>query len=114
MDYLVKSTKWTKNDGIETWWGPNRSGYTTYINEAGVYSEEEAKYLQDIHGKKVCVAIPYNENMVKKGIMQLEKRIKFHEKEIARSEEYIKNDKAKIEVLNSKISKLKERIIKQS
>ena len=75
---------------------------------------EEAKYLQDIHGKKVCVAVPYNENMVEKGIMQLEKRIKFHEKEIARSEEYIKNDKAKIEVLNSEISKLKERIIKQS
>ncbi len=112
MDYLVKSTKWTKNDGVETWWGPNRSGYTTYINEAGIYSEEEAKHLQDIHGKKVCVAVPYTENMVKKGITQLERRIKFHEEEIAKSEEYIKSDKAKIDVLNSKISKLKEKISK--
>lgn len=114
MDYLVKSTKWTKNDGIETWWGPNRSGYTVSIYDAGTYSEEEAKHLQEIHGKKVCVAVPYTANMVKKGIAQLEKRVKFHEKEIKRSEEYIKSDKAKIETLNKRIGEMQERLSKQS
>jgi hypothetical protein len=43
--YRILSVKWTEcrqtnPSGEDIWWGPNSSGYTSDINQAGVYTEE--------------------------------------------------------------------------
>lgn len=40
--YYLMSIKWTKGDNI-VWWGPNDSGYTDDIENAGIYSAEQIK-----------------------------------------------------------------------
>lgn len=37
------------------WWKPNRSGYTRSLNNAGLYSESEARFIERIRGKDVAV-----------------------------------------------------------
>lgn len=109
MDYLVKSIKWTKNNGITTWWRPNRSGYTDQIYEAGVYSEYEAKYLEKTHGSNVCVAVPYDKHMVIEAIKQQEVIIRDCENQIERYKGYIEHEQQHIDCSKEKIKKLKDR-----
>ncbi len=52
--YFVQDT-YTYAGGMVTWWGPDRVGHTTELNEAGVYAEEEARKLERGGGAK---AIP--------------------------------------------------------
>lgn len=40
--YYLMSIKWTNGDNI-VWWGPNDSGYTEDIENAGIYSAEQIK-----------------------------------------------------------------------
>lgn len=110
MSYLVKSTKWTKHNGYTIWWGPNRSGYTDLISEAGVYSEEEAKHLENINGKNVCIAVPFDEKLVKQGIKQHERTISECEKQIERYNEYINHEESHIEKAKIKIKDLESLI----
>lgn len=69
--YLVKSIKWTKNDGIEKWWGPNESGYTAYIYQAGVYTEEQAEGIVLRTGVNVAKAVLIDRKIMEKGLNQL-------------------------------------------
>lgn len=110
MNHLVKSIKWTKHNGYTIWWGPNRSGYTDCIYDAGIYSEEEAKHLEELHGKSVCKAIPYDEGVVKLGIKQQQRIVSECEKQIKRYNEYIKHEENHIENAKKKIADLEERI----
>lgn len=110
MDYLVKSTKLTKHNGYTTWWGPNRSGYADSISSVGIYSEEEAKRLEEVHGKNVCIAVPFDEKLVKQCIEQQERTVSECEKQIERYNEYIKHEESHIEKAKLKIQELKERI----
>lgn len=89
MNYLIKSIKWTKNDGIETWWKPDSCGYTTFICSAGIYDEEDKKIKKAIIGKDIAF-IPLSEKIINKGIEQLEELIKDKNIEIERYKDYIK------------------------
>ncbi|MED2940673.1 hypothetical protein [Cytobacillus horneckiae] len=40
MKYHLLSLKWSKGNHY-VWWGPNNSGYTTDLEKAGVYTEEQ-------------------------------------------------------------------------
>lgn len=85
MNYLIKSIKWSKNDGIETWWKPNSSGYTTFICNAGIYTEAD-KHKEETNRTKL---IPITKKIINKGRKQVEKVIEDEEKEIKRYKELI-------------------------
>lgn len=53
--YLLLSRKWSRGS-VLSWWGPNRAGYVWAIEDAGRYSEEEAKRTElDSWGDAVAV-----------------------------------------------------------
>lgn len=41
MKFYILSLKWSYGKEKYVWWGPDNSGYTENINEAGVYTEEK-------------------------------------------------------------------------
>ena len=41
MEYYLLSLKWSEGKDYYVWWGPNDSGYTNDIDQAGVYNEEQ-------------------------------------------------------------------------
>lgn len=48
--YHILSVKWSvpengRHMDVCLWWNPNSAGYTTDVNKAGVYSEEQAMNL---------------------------------------------------------------------
>lgn len=96
MKYLIKSIKWTKNDGIETWWKANSRGYTRYICNAGVYTEEDKEKMKCYIGKDRAF-IPLSEKLIEKGEKQIQELIYEREKNIERYKNYINNELKKIE-----------------
>ncbi len=66
MKYLIKSLKWTKNDGIETWWRPDDRGYTHFICAAGIYKEEDKTKKNDLIEQKVVKFIPLTQRIINK------------------------------------------------
>lgn len=95
--YLVKSTKWTKHNGYTTWWGPNSSGYASQIKHAGIYTEEESKRLEKIHGKDVCIAVLFDKELVQLAIHQMESDINLEQEDIKKYESYIVSGRLRIE-----------------
>jgi hypothetical protein len=60
-EYYILSMKWTGKgmyDDLVTFWRPDNSGYTVYLNAAGRYKESELR--SDI--KRLPVAWPWPEN----------------------------------------------------
>lgn len=49
--YFIQDT--TARGDLALWWGPNRSGYTVRLDEAGRYDEEEAQAIAKIRGTDV-------------------------------------------------------------
>lgn len=94
--YLVRSTKWSDINGCATWWGPNSSGYTSSIRQAGIYTEEQAKRLEANHGANICIAVEFDEELFKKGLKQIQGEIQFHEKEKEQYKEYVVRSKRRI------------------
>lgn len=41
MKFYLLSLKWSQHKGKYVWWGPDNSGYTENLNDAGVYTEEQ-------------------------------------------------------------------------
>lgn len=88
MKYLIESVKWSKHNGYITWWRPNEKGYTKYIAEAGIYTEQEAIKVQNRCGEKVAIAVQIDEDILKRGISQLEEQIEISECSKKRHEQY--------------------------
>lgn len=42
-EYYILSLKWTRRDDCITWWGPDNSGYTWLLEQAGRYTEADVK-----------------------------------------------------------------------
>ena len=116
--YLIKSLKWTKCDKVETWWGPNENGYTTYICNAGIYTEEDTKEppLKNENGKSLLF-IPLTQELIEKGKQQLKKAINRSNEELIRIKDNYETDlksvNKHIELIKSKdieMLKMKELI----
>lgn len=56
--FYILSKKWTaRKDETLTWWCPDQKGYTTNIDRAGIYSEEDALSIcRGCHGASVPVS----------------------------------------------------------
>lgn len=116
--YLIKSLKWTKCDEVETWWKPNSNGYTTYICNAGIYTEDEIKepHLKNENGKSLLF-VPLTEELIKKAMQQVELRLnkeKQHMESLKKSyESSIKDAERQIELIKEmkfKVSKMNNMI----
>jgi hypothetical protein len=103
MKYLIKSLKWTKNNGIETWYKPNSNGYTYLIFYAGIYTDEDMKRMTDVISQKVIQFIPVSNELKQKGIRQLKHRIKEYEYDIEKANNIIKDSTEQIKILKSQI-----------
>lgn len=71
--YLIKSTYWTKNNQVDTYYRDNENGYTTLIAEAGIYSEEQADKIVKSAPTRVK-AIPITKVLITKGNKQCEEK----------------------------------------
>lgn len=110
MKYLIKSLKWSKHYKKETWWGNNSNGYTDFICNAGIYTEEDkVSKAQSIKTKEVEF-IPITDTLIKKGKMQikkeLEKENQYLQKERANYERTIMAIYKRIDLINFKESEL--------
>lgn len=118
MYFLIKSLKWTENDGVETWWKPKENGYTAYICNAGIYTEEdkEEPHFKAEEGKSLLF-VPLTEELIRKATQQVESRLnkeklwmkslkKSYENSIEDAEreiELIKEMKTKVSKMNNMI-----------
>ena len=59
-DYYIMSLKWTRhNEDSVTWWGPNNSGYTWVLANAGRYTEDQVRgNLSYYDNRDSTIAIP--------------------------------------------------------
>lgn len=60
MNWLIRDTRGNP-DGLVNWWGPNRCGYTTSLDDAGRYTEEDAKWQE--RSPSTDVAVPLERAM---------------------------------------------------
>lgn len=56
--YYLLSLKWSKHNYQYSWWGPNNSGYTTDIQTAGIYTEEEINNNKSYYSNTSTMPIP--------------------------------------------------------
>lgn len=92
MNYLLKSIKWSKNDEVETWWKPNSSGYTTFIYNAGIYTEADKRKEE----KNRTKLVPITKRLINKGRKQVEALIEEENKQIERYKRLIESSEKMI------------------
>ena len=66
-DYVVWYTGNYNGDCV-IFWGPNRSGYVTNLDEAGRYTKEEAESIQALRGLEQAVPLKVAEAAVSRHI----------------------------------------------
>lgn len=94
MLYFVKSPYWTRHYKTDTWWGPDRNGYTNILADAGVYTEEDKERMENFHEKDRCLFIPITQGLWEKGVKQLDKKgFSLSEERIRLTERYESNMK---------------------
>lgn len=55
--FYILSVKWSEGRECATWWGPNLSGYSMFLEKAGLYSAEEVAQ-HDLNRGDGAMAIP--------------------------------------------------------
>lgn len=110
MKYLIRSTKFTKKDSIPAWWSADEgNSITGYIYNAKLYSEKEAKHFEEVNGKGVCIAEPYNEEMQQFAIKQLEDSIAESKEVITKLQGWIKSEEDQVKEAEERIKQIRER-----
>ncbi|MCU7667301.1 hypothetical protein [Bacillus thuringiensis] len=76
--YYIKSVKWTKHKptnplGEDIWWGPNNSGYTKDITQAGIYTEKQVINHRKHHRPDVSEIVPIDVEPWSDEIIQMNK-----------------------------------------
>lgn len=56
MIYLIQDARSYDGDDV-IWWRPDRRGYTTNFDEAGRYSEEEAKKIVSLRDTDIAIPL---------------------------------------------------------
>ncbi|HDR3524331.1 hypothetical protein ACTFSJ_27605 [Bacillus cereus group sp. MYBK12-2] len=56
--YHVLSLKWSEGKDLLVWWGPNNSGYTNDLTQAGVYTEDEILSQYSYYNNENTKAVP--------------------------------------------------------
>lgn len=105
LKYLIKSLKWTKHYGKETWYMPNDNGYTHDIARAGIYTEDD-KNNPHYHSGVACKVIqfvPVTEKLKKKGIRQLIRIIDLFKIDIEKAQKTIQESTEHIELMKAKM-----------
>ena len=92
MLYFVKSPYWTRHYKNDTWWGPNRNGYTSILAEAGVYTEEDKERMEKLHDKDRCLFVLITQGLWETAVKQLDKKGTTLSNEILRLEERYHSD----------------------
>lgn len=73
--YLIKSLKWTRQNGHVTWYAPNCNGYADKICDAGIYTEEDMKGKEDGIKQGVIEFVPLTEEIIRTGKVQVNREI---------------------------------------
>lgn len=60
--YLIRDT--TARGELVLWWGPDRCGYTTVLDKAGLYTKTEAEAIEKIRGTDKAVALDEIETLI--------------------------------------------------
>ncbi len=61
--YLVASFKHSPWGNSVVWWGPDSRGYTSHIDQAGRYSEADARSIES-SSHRSSIAVPESEAVV--------------------------------------------------
>lgn len=56
--YLILSLKHSPCDGLLMWWRPHNQGYTTRLEEAGMYMQSEINEAPDYYNNDSTMAVP--------------------------------------------------------
>lgn len=66
-DHLILSVKWSRNSELLVWYRPNSIGYTESVDEAGRYTEAEAKRVEgQCSGNTLAVPVAVAESLAKR------------------------------------------------
>lgn len=67
MKYVLIDLERSITLGAIYYWNPHRQGYTTYLEEAGMYSEKEALKLQgdDFDERTIAIKLSVIDNILK-------------------------------------------------
>ncbi|RKD20977.1 hypothetical protein BEP19_14940 [Ammoniphilus oxalaticus] len=57
-EYFLLAIDKTAYSNFLVWWGPNDSGYTTNIEQAGIYTEERINSDRSYYDNDECVPVP--------------------------------------------------------
>lgn len=107
--YYIKSVKWTKHkptnpSGEDIWWGPNNSGYTKDITQAGIYTEEQVIDHRKHHGQNVSEIVPIDVEPWSDEVVQMNK---FH---LSKQKELIEHWNQKLDEAQQLVKHAKENV----
>ncbi len=58
LKYYILSLKWSKGDNVK-WWGPNNNDYTSFLENAGLYTEDQILAEPDYYNNgESTLAVP--------------------------------------------------------
>ncbi len=70
---LIRNPTRSAEIGMDVWWAPDRSGYTTDIAKAGAYSRDEAVDITRSSSASAAEAVPVTKDIVDSMAASIEK-----------------------------------------
>jgi hypothetical protein len=65
--FYILSVKWSDGRECLTWYGPNQSGYSMFLENAGTYSAEEAARL-NVHDRLMAIPVEAANALAKRSV----------------------------------------------
>ena len=112
MLYFIKSPYWSRNNKKDTYWGPDKNGYTTLLADAGVYKEEEKVHMESLNSLDRCTFVPITQELWEKAMKQLDKKSNEYRKERTACTDRYKRAMAEIQEYDEKNNQKYPKLIK--